>query len=305
MKPESKPAAKPKSKSQTVSDSRRAKAVLEGPLTQQQVVRYAALKKRLSDRLNMISACFVEVGQILKTVKAERLYRQEYGSFEEFTRAVIGKGRRYLNQIIAAETLVEKMLEAGAALDEVPATERQARELLSVSEILGDYDTKEINAVYRRAKQLSLAAGKTQPDSITIRKAALEVSGSPEIRTRHADELVKKIEGVARALNVTVDFSLLDESQYLRLIAALKQIASLVNALAKSARGGTPARRQAKTTPTPKHEPDAPAPDPLKPTSFGIPAMEQALSRILFGQPAPAPTKTRKARKPNQTNQTK
>lgn len=70
-------------------------------------------------------ATFVEVGQALLRIRDERLYREQFGTFEDYCRGRWGWGRNYVNkQIAAAET--------ADALGTTVPTERVARELTAL-----------------------------------------------------------------------------------------------------------------------------------------------------------------------------
>lgn len=70
---------------------------------------------------------FIEVGQALMTIRDKRLYRIEFGTFEDYCRDKWGMPRNYANKLIAASEVVAN-LEMGTI---VPKTESQARPLTS------------------------------------------------------------------------------------------------------------------------------------------------------------------------------
>jgi hypothetical protein len=219
---------------QTVRESRLTLVKELGPLSAQEMTRYLALKRDLTNHLDIISASFVKVGRIVRTIREEKLYRQEFTTFEDFCREVIGKSRRYINRVIQAHDLWQSMLEAGAQPDELPDNELQAR-------VLGEYWPIDMQRkIAKKAREIGIQQGKTQLDVLSIRKAATQVMGSPEVKAKQADELVKKVEGIARAMKMAVDFGKFDEPQYQRFMAAVTQTKELADALIQLGNGATP-----------------------------------------------------------------
>jgi len=72
---------------------------------------------------------FVEVGLALMEIRDGRLYRAEYGTFEEYCRERWGWGRNYTNKLIASAEVIENL---GTTVPILPATERQARPLAAL-----------------------------------------------------------------------------------------------------------------------------------------------------------------------------
>jgi hypothetical protein len=193
-----------------------------GPLTYSELVRYNALRKDLTDQLEIIHTAFRKVGRILRQIRDERLYRGDYSSFEQFCQQVIGKGKRYLNQIIQAEGVVNELLFEGINERELPNSERICREL-------AQYPKPEMKKIWQKARQLALASGKAQPDSITVREAAATIEGSASARDRQAVELVQRIESIQRMLKMTIGWGDLSPKHIERLRTALNHIVTLAN----------------------------------------------------------------------------
>ena len=69
---------------------------------------------------------FVEVGGALLAIRESKLYRQGYGTFEEYCQERWGMQRNYANKMIAASEVVQNL---GTIVPILPATESQARPL--------------------------------------------------------------------------------------------------------------------------------------------------------------------------------
>ncbi len=74
---------------------------------------------------------FVEVGNALYAIREKRLYRGEYGTFEDYCRNRWGMGRDYADRMITAASVVPTIVSKGMP---APANEGQARELSRVPE---------------------------------------------------------------------------------------------------------------------------------------------------------------------------
>lgn len=69
---------------------------------------------------------FIEVGEALLAIRDKRLYRQEYGTFEEYCRQRWGMSRPRAYQLMDASEAVRGL---STIVDKLPATESQARPL--------------------------------------------------------------------------------------------------------------------------------------------------------------------------------
>ena len=183
--------------------------------------RYKALKEELASQLDIINTAFIKAGRILSQIRDERLYRGEFDTFEQFCRSMVGKDKRYVNRIIQAHGVIEDLMLEGVKESELPNSERICREL-------ANYPMPDMKKIWQRAKQMSLAAGKSHPDSMTVREAAATVEGvNPEARRRQIVELVQRFEGIARKMKLIIGWGDMEPREIERLRKALAQIAAL------------------------------------------------------------------------------
>ena len=201
---------------------------LVGPLTKSEHVRYKALLKELDDVLDIMSVAFVRLGSIMRDIRDERLYREEFSSFEDFCRAKVGTGKRYINRVIMAQGVIEILLEANVEKTALPSSERLCREL-------AQYPAADMKKIWTTARQLALAHGKAQPDGMTVREAAVQIEGSPRAKERQAKELIQKMEGIVRALKVSIAWDELSLRETKRLKKALSQIVGMAASILKAA----------------------------------------------------------------------
>ena len=107
---------------------------------------------------------FIEVGNALAEIRDQRLYRAEFGRFEDYCQERWGMDRRYANRLVQASKTATDLGPMGPK----PTTERQARELSRAP--------KE-----QRAKIMERATKKTngKPTAAAIRREA-EAFSAPE-----------------------------------------------------------------------------------------------------------------------------
>jgi len=95
-------------------------------LTVQEETRKAQLEATIERGMQT----FVEVGLALMEIRDDRLYRAEFGSFEEYCRDKWGWGRAHAYRLIDAAQVVENV--SHGRQNVAPATERQARPLAAL-----------------------------------------------------------------------------------------------------------------------------------------------------------------------------
>jgi hypothetical protein len=195
--------------------------IIMGPMSRAELNRYKALKEELASQLDIINTAFIKAGRILSQIRDERLYRGEFDTFEQFCRSMVGKDKRYVNRIIQAHGVIEDLMLEGVKESELPNSERICREL-------ANYPMPDMKKIWQRAKQMSLAAGKSHPDSMTVREAAATVEGvNPEARRRQIVELVQRFEGIARKMKLIIGWGDMEPREIERMRKALRQIAAL------------------------------------------------------------------------------
>lgn len=111
---------------------------------------------------------FIETAQALKTIKDNRLYRQEYKTFEEYCRQRWGFGRQHAYRLIAAEQTVADLSSIGDT--PLPANESQARALAKLPNAEAKADAM------RRASKKS----NDKPTTTQIEESVAEVAAEAE-----------------------------------------------------------------------------------------------------------------------------
>jgi hypothetical protein len=132
---------------------------------------------------------FIEVGQALMTIRDKRLYRIEFGTFEDYCRDKWGMPRNYANKLIAASEVVAN-LEMGTM---VPKSERQARPLTSLEpEIQREAWKEVVHQSQETGKPITAAT--VQQVANTFKQVKQEYREVKE--AQRTEQLVKKTEGV-------------------------------------------------------------------------------------------------------------
>jgi hypothetical protein len=158
-------------------NQRKLSIVVDRPLSPAERTRYAALKQSVLDHIDIAHSALMRVAQDLKVIRDERLYREEAYTFEEWCPKVIGHQRAYIYKLINAGDTLQALLSQGVPGTELPNSERLCREL-------SRYPKADMRKIWSRAKQLGLIKGTAQPDTMTIREAAVQIEGTPHAKQR-------------------------------------------------------------------------------------------------------------------------
>jgi hypothetical protein len=123
---------------------------------------------RLTELEKIIKAgqqTFFEVGMALAEIRAAKLYRMAYNTFEDYCREAWGWSSRYVRYVVTSAETVSQMQESGTMVPLL--TERAARQL---------------SAVPAANRPAVLAAAGEQPTARSINAAAVEVLSPPAKR---------------------------------------------------------------------------------------------------------------------------
>lgn len=104
--------------------------ILPATLTAKERKRFQECKEDISEGLKKSW----KAGEALREVRDDRLYREDFGSFEEFCQGVYSMTRRYANYLIDAVEIREDIKERSPEAAKLLTHERQVRELANVPE---------------------------------------------------------------------------------------------------------------------------------------------------------------------------
>lgn len=125
--------------------------------------RYAALEQTIATGIQT----FIEVGEALTTIRDERLYREQFGTWEEYLRKRWPEiGRRQADRLIGAASVAQDLAPLGIE----PASESQVRPLVGLP-------PEQRREAMQQAQQLAQAAGREQPTARHVAEAARAVRG--------------------------------------------------------------------------------------------------------------------------------
>lgn len=136
---------------------------------------------------------FQRAGKKLIRIRDERLYREEYDTFEDFRRATFGKSKSYVNNVIQGYELIQALIAQGETV--LPDSERLARQLAK-------YPKGDRKLIWKRAVQI---AGRKKPSYKLLRQAATEIVPSKEAEKIWIGQLLENLRSAKRALTMSID----------------------------------------------------------------------------------------------------
>jgi len=122
---------------------------------------------------------FIEVGTALMTIREKRLYRAEFGAFEEYCRERWGMAKTHANRLIAASETISHLTPMGP----IPTTERQARPLTSLQPEVQREAWREVvetHGEHITASKVQEVADRWKSVSEQVRQAKEQPMFSPE-----------------------------------------------------------------------------------------------------------------------------
>jgi hypothetical protein len=185
---------------------------------------YNRCLKEIHADIEIVEQALLRLTRNLKIVSERRLYFcGGYTTFEEFCRKELGKSRQQAYHLIHAYDLMQNLLEAGVAEEDLPPTERLCRELRRLPT---EYHARVWKIVQRAAKDKG-----RRPEVGDIQEAATKELDTPAAVDRQQNELLQKFEGMARKLKVGLDPKILSPVFRTRLMIALAEIADTATQL--------------------------------------------------------------------------
>jgi hypothetical protein len=164
-------------------------------LSDEQRSLYETLKVEIRHDIKVGVEAFERASKNLLRVRDERLYREEFATFEEFCRETLGHSKTHVNRMIAAADVIQGLIAQGEIV--LPNNERVARELAK-------YPKSERALIWKRAKQI---ADRSRPDYQAIREAAKEIVPAREAQKIWMSELTERLRNALRLLTISVDLS--------------------------------------------------------------------------------------------------
>lgn len=162
-------------------------------LTVPEQTRLSELERVINDGL----MTFIDVGASLLEIRNSRLYRHEYGTFEEYCRTKWGMSRIHAHRLIKAHEVVTALLPLGnnanpeaddlLPIGNIPTNERHARPLSKLPP--------------EQQKEAWQRAVETAPNGKVTAKHVEKVVNEMKVRTDYPEELVRR--GQAKPKMVT------------------------------------------------------------------------------------------------------
>jgi hypothetical protein len=195
--------------------------IREKPITKQERVRYNAFLKELKDNTEVVETGLLKVSHALREIQKDRLYREHYGSFEQFIGAELGMGKAYGYRLIKAYDVLDNLLEQGIREANLPNTERLCRELARIK------DPKMLKNVWQRVQLMSKQQNKPV-DATLVDDVIDEQEGDNKDARRnkkHVKEVVNLFRQMTAKFTLNLTFEGWEQSE-------LKQFRALVDDVA-------------------------------------------------------------------------
>jgi hypothetical protein len=154
---------------------------------------YEILKIETVQSIQAGLTAFQRTAKKLLRIRDERLYREEFGTFNEFCRAVFGKSKTYVNDVIQGYQLIQDLVAQGETV--LPDNERIARQLAK-------YPKNDRTLIWKRAVQIE---GRKKPSYKTLHEAACEIVSSKEVKKIWMGQVIGKLKSVDRSLTMSID----------------------------------------------------------------------------------------------------
>jgi hypothetical protein len=154
---------------------------------------YECLKIEIIQDIQAGLNAFQRAGKKLIRIRDERLYREEYDTFEDFCKATLGKSKTYVNNVIQGYELIQALIAQGETV--LPDSERLARQLAK-------YPKGDRKLIWKRAVQI---AGRKKPSYKLLRQAATEIVPTKEVEKIWMGQLLENLRSAKRSLTMSID----------------------------------------------------------------------------------------------------
>jgi len=154
---------------------------------------YECLKIEIIQDIQAGLNAFQRAGKKLIRIRDQRPYREEYGTFDEFCRATLGKSKTYVNSVIEGYELIQDLIAQGETV--LPDSERLARQLAK-------FPKSDRKLIWKRAVQI---AGRKRPSYKLLRQAATEIVPTKEAQKIWMGQLLENLRSAKRSLTMSID----------------------------------------------------------------------------------------------------
>lgn len=168
-------------------------------LSSEERERYESLKETFRRETQAGVTAFAKAADALLTIRNERLYREQYTTWQDFCREEFAFSKTYANNLINAMEVVRGLMAQGEVV--LPNSEYVARQL-------SKYPKDMRVLIWRKAKKI--AEGRN-PDYISVRDAALQIMPGHRAKKLWKEEVLRKLRIARRNLRFDLDFTLLDK----------------------------------------------------------------------------------------------
>jgi hypothetical protein len=203
---------------------KKSKSEVSMPLTNEQRHEYEHAKREARIEIEVGMRAFQRAGEWLLKIRDQRLYREEYLSWDAFCRDFLGNASdAYANRLIAGYVLCQDLITQG--ISRLPDSERVARQLAA-------YPKGDRRMIWSRALQI---AGRKQPTRKMIQEAATQIVASKEVQKVWIGEFLMMLRDAKRKLTIGADFTGVSRESMEEVAALLTAIQRRISEIANHA----------------------------------------------------------------------
>jgi hypothetical protein len=192
-------------------------------LTPEQREEYLRLKNEILQDLHTALNALQQAGRKLLYIRDNRLYREEYLTFEEFCRSIFGMSKTYANNLIIAYNVLHDLASHDVSI--LPDNERVARELAK-------YPRVDRKMIWIRALQIAEKGRLKRPTYKMIHEASKDtLPAHPKVRDEWFGQFKRDIQTAKKLLSGNFDLETLTYRQRRELAVMLAEIADRVQLL--------------------------------------------------------------------------
>jgi hypothetical protein len=167
------------------------------PLSTEERERYERLKATFHEQIAIGVRAFHRAGEALLGIRKDRLYREQYSTWEAFCREEYRITKTYANYMINAFEVIERLQQEGCFI--IPDSEYACRVLCKFPD---DMQKTILKEAQRRCRGRN-------PDAISIREAALTIVPDKRAKKMWKEAVLRRLNIARRQLWLKFDFTIL------------------------------------------------------------------------------------------------
>jgi hypothetical protein len=197
---------------------------MRSSLSDEQRAVYNQLKREIQEEILAGLKAFQRAGEMLYRIRDERLYREEFNTFEDFCRAELGHSKTYANNLIIGFSVTKELSDAWFTV--LPNGERVARELAK-------YPRDMRKTIWARSIQIAEGRKLKNPTYKMVRDAAKEtLPAHPVVKEVWFGQMKEDLKLARRLLSFSLETETLSKRQLRELAVLVNDVAERIQTLA-------------------------------------------------------------------------